>query len=116
VFVPFTFLTTDLLFITDMDGMLTTMAKEHCSILPEVILIVISGQPAQPSLLVAVNLNSFIVGDGHRPTSESQFLNEVKLGLPNKPEHQDLRSRRRPVRPTGSSTDLNPEHRSNRRR
>jgi hypothetical protein len=67
----------DLLFIADMDGMLTTMAKERCSILPEVILIVISGQPAQPSLLVAVDLNSFIVGDGHRPTSESRFLNGV---------------------------------------
>jgi hypothetical protein len=81
VFVSFTFviLTTDLLFITDMDRMLTAMAKERCSILPEVILIVISGQPAQPSLLVAVDLNSFIVGDGHRPTSdsESRFLNGV---------------------------------------
>jgi hypothetical protein len=59
--------------------MLTAMAKERCSILPEVILIVISGQPAQPSLLVAVDLNSFIIGDGHRPTSysESRFLNGV---------------------------------------
>jgi hypothetical protein len=72
VFIPFTFLTTDLLFIIDMDGMLTAMAKERCSILPEVILIVISGQPAQPSLLVAVDLNSFIVGDSHRPTSERE--------------------------------------------
>jgi hypothetical protein len=77
VFVPFTFLTTDLLFITNMDGMLTAMAKERYSILPEVILIVISGQPAQPSLLLAVDLNSFIVGDGHRPTLESRFLNGV---------------------------------------
>jgi hypothetical protein len=78
VFVPFIFLTTDMLFITDMDGMLTAMAKERCSILPEVILIVISSQPAQPSLLVAVNLNSSIVGDGHRPTLESRFLNGYK--------------------------------------
>jgi hypothetical protein len=92
VFVPFilTFLTTALVFITDMDGMLTAMVEERCSILPEVILIVISSQPAQPPLLVVVNLNSFIVGDGHRPTSESWFLNGYNrntilgLGLHNK--------------------------------
>jgi hypothetical protein len=78
------------LFITDMDGMLTAMAKERCSILPEIILIVIFGQPAQPSLLVAVNLNSFIVKDSHRPTSKSRFLNgynmntRLGLGLHNK--------------------------------
>jgi hypothetical protein len=79
-FLPFTILKSFLKSkAKDMDGMLTAKAKERCSILPEVILIVISGQCTQPSLLVAVDLNSFIVGDGHRPTSdsESRFLNGV---------------------------------------
>jgi hypothetical protein len=47
VFVLFTltFVTTTLLIITDMDGMLTAMDEERYCFLSEVILIVIFGQP-----------------------------------------------------------------------
>jgi hypothetical protein len=75
LFVLCTFITTPFLTITDMDGSICTTTEEVRNIFPLIILIIITGQPAQSPLLVAVDLNRGLVGANNGQLSEPRFLN-----------------------------------------
>jgi hypothetical protein len=62
--------------IIDMDGSMCTTVEELHNIFPQIILIIITGQPAQPSLIVVVDLNCVVVGASHGQLSEPRFLND----------------------------------------
>jgi len=52
--------------IADINGSPSATAEQLLDVLAQVILIVISGQPAQLPLFIGANLNRFVVGAGHR--------------------------------------------------
>ena len=64
--------------IADINGSLSATAEQLLGILAQVVLIVISDQPAQPPLFVGADLNRFVVGAGHRHSLAPWFLNSYK--------------------------------------
>ena len=60
--------------VANVNGSTGVMAEQLCGVLAQVILVIISGQPAQPPLFVCVDLNGILFVARHRQSSVPWFL------------------------------------------